>query len=369
MKILLDLRCLETISAARGIGRYARELTRALRDIVPRGSSLSGLSWSGLGARLGVEDVPCRSPRRGISLTDRYLLPPLLRRHGIELYHSTAYALPSAGVAGVALVLTIFDLVPEIHPEAVTWRQRLAFRRAFRSARLADRVVTISETTRNDLLERFPVEARRVSAIPIGVAPDLLQSGGETATGELAPPFMLYVGGLDPLKNVPFLLRVLERVRREERSMRLVVIGEEGPRLEALRAEAARLGLTAHLHLAGHLDDRRLAAAYRAATAFVFPSRYEGFGLPPVEAMAAGCPVVSTREGSLGEVLGDAALFAAPDDVEGWAGGILALLRDVGLRAGRVEAGRTRASGYTWERTARATLAVYEQAIAESRRK
>lgn len=369
MRVLLDLRCLETFSATRGIGRYARELARALRAAAPPGWSLAGLSWSGLGSTLAIDDVRCRSPRRGISVTDRYLLPGLLRRHGIDLYHSTAYALPSAGVRGVALVLTIFDLVPEVHPEAVTWRQRLAFRRAFRSARVADRVVTISERTRKDLLDRFPVDARRVVAIPIGVAPNLLADPGGRAGSEFAPPFMLYVGGLDPLKNVPFLLRVLARVRRDEPSMRLVVIGEEGPRLEALRQEADRLDLGRHLHLAGRLDDRRLAAAYRAATVFVFPSRYEGFGLPPVEAMAAGCPVVSTREGSLGEVLGDAALFAAPDDVEGWTAGIVGLLRDGGLRAGRVEAGRARASGYTWERTARATLAAYDEALAESRRR
>jgi len=170
MRVLLDLRCLETTSARRGIGRYTRELVGALKAAVPPGWSLAGLSWSGQGAALGLEDVAYRGPRRGISVIDRYILPNLLRRHRIDLYHATAYALPSSGVRDAALVLTIYDLVADLFPRALSLRQRLAFRRTFRSTRAADRVITISETTRRELLGRYAVDPRRVVAIPIGVS-------------------------------------------------------------------------------------------------------------------------------------------------------------------------------------------------------
>ena len=147
--------------------------------------------------------------------------------------------------------------------------------------------------------------------------------------------------------------------------MRLVVAGEEGRRLEALRSAVMGAGLAHCVATIGYVGDARLAAIYREAAAFVFPSRYEGFGLPPLEAMAAGCPVVSSRGGALEEVLGDAALIVDPDDAAGWAGAIGRLIRDAGTRSRQIDAGRSRIAGLTWERTARATAAVYMDALRE----
>ncbi len=367
-RVLIDLRCLDTASATRGIGRYARELVKALRRSAPRGFDLAGLSWSGHGARLGIEDVVFPGPRRGITLTDRYILPPLLRRKSIDLYHSTAYALPSAGAGGAALVLTLHDLAVDLHPDAVKLGQRLAFRRTYRSARVADRVVTISETTRKELLARYGVEPARVVSVLLGVTTgfDQRDAAGLPPSG-FPRPYILYVGGLDRLKNVPFLLRVLERSRREEPGLHLVMAGEEGRRLRDFQDEARRTGQADRLITAGYLEDRRLAAAYREAAAFVFPSLYEGFGLPPLEAMAAGCPVVASGAGALREVLGEAALIAAPDDAEAWAGAIRTVLRDREARERLVLAGRARSARFTWEQTARGTLEVYQDALLQRR--
>ncbi len=366
MKIVLDLRCLETPSGRRGVGRYARELASSLLLGAPPGLRLGALSFTGVGSKLGLEDLICPGPRRGIGWTDRFVLPALLKRHGTDLYHSTAYALPSGGMDGVALVLTVHDLVADVHPEALSLRHRLAFRRTFRSARLAQRVVTVSEATRRDLLARYRLEDRRVIAIPNGVAGTFVSvAPAVTAPSGFPRPFLLYVGGLDPLKNVPFLLEVLRHVHRTAPEMHLVVAGEEGARRAELTRLAAVSGLSQRVHAVGFVEDARLAAAYREAATFVFPSRYEGFGLPPLEAMASGCPVVSSPAGALAEVLQDAALLCDPDDALAWARAVLALVVDADARKAVVATGLERAAGFTWPATAKKTLAVYESALRE----
>jgi len=366
VKVLLDLRCLETPSARRGIGRYAAELTKAMLATAAPGTSFAGLSFGGgVGSALGIEDVLCPGPRRGIGFTDRFVLPSLLARHAVDLYHSTAYALPAIGGAGPATVLTVHDLVADVFPAALSRRHRMAFRRTFRSAVTACRVIAVSESTRRDLLRRYEVAPERVVVVPNGVAAAFRSVEGAATSGFQAP-FLLYVGGLDPLKNVPFLLEVLARARRQDGALALVAIGEEGPRREALAEAARAAGLADAVHLPGYVDDARLAAAYREARAFVFPSRYEGFGLPPLEAMAAGCPVVSSPAGSLAEVLAGAAILKAPDDAEGWAAAVHELAVDPALRRRLVDAGRARAASFTWAAAARRTLAVYEEATKET---
>jgi glycosyltransferase involved in cell wall biosynthesis len=365
VKVLLDLRCLETPSARRGIGRYAAELTKALVASAPPGVRFAGLSFGGVAAPLGIEDVLCPGPRQGIGFTDRFVLPRLCARHGIDLYHSTAYAVPAFGGDGPATVLTVHDLVADVFPSALSRRHRMAFRRTFRSALTARRVIAVSESTRRDLLRRYEIAPERVVVVPNGVGAAFRATSAQAPSGWPAP-FLLYVGGLDPLKNVPFLLAVLARARRDEAALKLVVIGEEGERRDAFAAAARAAGLADAVHLPGFVDDARLAAAYHEARAFVFPSRYEGFGLPPLEALAAGCPVVSSPAGSLAEVLEGVAILKAPDDPDAWAGALHELAVDAELRRKLIDAGRARAAGLSWEAAARRTLAVYAEAAREA---
>ncbi|HET9299469.1 MAG TPA: glycosyltransferase, partial [Candidatus Polarisedimenticolaceae bacterium] len=254
MRILLDLRCLETGSAARGLGRHTRELARAVRVQAPAGVRVAGLSFDGKVAReLLMEDVRYPGPRRGITWSDGWLLPRLLRHEEIDLYHAPAFGVPRGEAGGTARVLTVHDLIPEIFPGSVPLRARAAFRRIHRTALAADRVITVSETTRRDLLARYPVPAERVVVVPNGVAAPF--AGARPGAGRSAAPFLLYVGGLDPTKNVPFLLDVLAEVRRQVPGMRLALIGETGPRREALAARARAAGLGDALDLLGFLDD------------------------------------------------------------------------------------------------------------------
>jgi len=147
--------------------------------------------------------------------------------------------------------------------------------------------------------------------------------------------------------------------------MRLVVAGEEGPRRRALLERARHAGLQEAVLAPGLLEDRTLLGAYRDAAVFLFPSRYEGFGLPPLEAMAAGCPVVASGGGALSENLDGAALLRGPDDLPGWVAAVLELWRDAAGREQRIVTGRRRAAALTWDATARATLDLYRAAQGE----
>jgi len=369
VKILFDLRCLETASAVRGFGRYARQLSRALGRQLPEDFRLLGLCWSGRKLVEGVEPVRYPGPRRGIGYWDRLLLPSLFRKLSVGLYHSPAYAVPAPRDGSApAIVLTVHDLVADLLPGVLSVRHRAAFRRTFRSARFAHRVIAVSRATARELIGRYGVPERRVAVVPNGVGDEFRARGDSPGSSGFPGPFLLHVGGLDPLKNVPFLLDVLEALRRRGEPGRLVVVGGDEPARRKLASRAAGRGLLGDLWFAGTVPDETLAAAYREAECLLCPSLYEGFGLPPLEAMAAGCPVISSPAGALSENLEGAAILLEPSDPDRWAGAVVSLRRDRSLRDRLVSLGRQRAAAFTWERAARETLEVYRAALEGARR-
>jgi glycosyltransferase involved in cell wall biosynthesis len=357
-RVLIDLRCLETVTGARGVGRHVTELVRAMPPHLPAGWELLGLSWTGQGRRLGLLDVPYPGPRRGISLADELILPRLTRRHRIDLYHSPVYPLFRAAPGSPRRIITVHDLIPEIYPEAFTWRQRRVFAKAFRSAVTADRVITVSHTTRRDLISRHPCDPERVVTVYNGISACFLERHIATESAPYPHPYLLHVGGLDPTKNVPFLLEVLATLRRGGEPFHLVLVCGDDPRLPDVRQHARALGVLDALTVPGRLTDEELGAAYGGAAAFLFPSLYEGFGLPPLEALACGCPVVASPLGSLREVLGEHATLLPPTAAEKWAGAIRGLLRE---RRGSVD--RNRLTALTWDAAARQTVAVFTRCV------
>jgi glycosyltransferase involved in cell wall biosynthesis len=231
-------------------------------------------------------------------------------------------------------------------------RDRLIFRVSVpRSARRAARVLAISELTRRDLVELYGIPQEKVVVTPLaadpGFAPD-----GPTADGE---PYVLFVGALQPRKEPA---RAIEALSLIDGAPRLVLVGpDKGGRAEA-EETAERLGVRAELR--GHVAQDELAALYRGAACLVFPSRYEGFGLPVLEAMASGTPVVATTAGALPEVAGDAAILVEPGNAVALAGGIERALAD---RDRLHVAGLARAARFSWAETARRTLEVYRELL------
>jgi glycosyltransferase involved in cell wall biosynthesis len=251
-------------------------------------------------------------------------------------------------------VVTIHDLSFERHPELMSRRDRFVFRTMVpRSVRRAARVLAVSEQTKRDLVEHYGVAPEKIVVTLNGVD-SLFAPNGSRPTGD---PYALFVGTLQPRKDP---IAALEAVSFVDRGLRLVLVGpNKGYEGEARRA-AKKLGLGKRAEFVGHVEKDELARLYRGAVCLVFPSRYEGFGLPVVEAMASGTPVVAAASGSVPEIAGGAAILVEPGDPVALAGGIERAIAD---RDRLVPAGLERASCYSWSETARRTLAVYRELL------
>jgi glycosyltransferase involved in cell wall biosynthesis len=299
----------------------------------------------------GIE--PVELPARSQVLRMAVTLPRLLRRLRPAVAHFL-HALPR-GYSGAAVV-TIQDLSFERDPSVMGPRDRAIFRRVVpRAARRAARVLTLSELTKRDLVELYGVDEDRIVVTPPGVDP-LFSPDGPAPDGD---PYLLFVSAIQPRKDPVAAIEALALLG-DQAAPRLVLVGQDkGGRAEAERA-AERTGLTKRVEFRGHVPLDELAALYRGASCFVFPSRYEGFGLPVLEAMASGTPVVTTRAGALPEAAGDAAILVAERNPVELAGGIERALAD---RDRLVSAGLERAKRFTWAETARRTLAVYRELL------
>jgi glycosyltransferase involved in cell wall biosynthesis len=297
----------------------------------------------------GVEAVEL--PARSQAWRMAWSLPRLLRRLRPAVTHFQHVVAPGSPSAAV---LTIHDLSFERDPKLMEARDRFFFRTMVpRSVRRADRVLAVSEQTKRDLIERYGVDERKVVVTPNGVD-EAFRPEGPARDGR---PYLLFVGALQPRKDP---VAAIEALSLADSELGLVIVGpDKGAAADAKRA-VARLGLNGRVEFAGHVEKPELAALYRGAEALVFPSRYEGFGLPVLEAMASGTPVVATSAGAIPEVAGGAAVLVDPGDPVALAGGIERALAD---RERLVPAGLERAGLYNWTETARRTLAVYRELL------
>lgn len=376
MRVGIDLRPLQTSTARRGVGTYSRHLLAALaRSRRPEDELLGFVSASQPGPEIPEADlqglVKVPGPSRGITFLDGWRLPSLLVREKIDVYHSLFYALPSRGAPGVKMVQTVHDLTPVLLPQGFTRRQRMVFRTALRRSRSAHRVIAVSENTRTDLMQWLALPPEAVEVIPPGIDPAFFLPVSAQRLAELRltlaleGPYWVHSGGYDPIKNLPLVLRALARLRGEGMAHRLVITGEPGVHGPAFRREVEALHLEGAVQQVGWVSLQDLAVLYAGAEVMVYPSRYEGFGFPPLEAMACGTAVVATRAGSLSEVLEGVCPLVDPDDAEGLAGELRGLLADADRRRQVASRGRQRAAEFRWEVTADRTWDLYRRLVSE----
>jgi glycosyltransferase involved in cell wall biosynthesis len=271
-----------------------------------------------------------------------------------DVVHETYFSRRPVAPRGTASVVTVFDMIHECFPEYFSPNDTTSARK-LAAVRRADRVICISDNTRRDLLERVHVDPEIVSVVHLAGAPvPAVRPTRPVVDGT----YVLYVGPRGGYKNFEGLLRAVAGSPALRRGVRVVAFGG-GPLAAAEHAIVRELGLDDGSVVQMSGDDVALDAAYTFAAAFVYPSRYEGFGIPPLEAMARGCPVVCAANSSLPEVVGDAAELCTADDPESIAA---AIEHVVGSRAHADELrarGRVRSARFTWDRCARASYEVY----------
>lgn len=355
--VLLDMRPLQGRSAVRGVGAYARGL---LQGMIEAGfdSNLTLLLDAAFGGPVLPEGryrlATCRRRSHGqfAAYEDAYVLEGDIARSGADLYHAIDFRLPFR--SPVPLVVTLHDLIPWVWGGSRMRGERARFWLGRRLLRRADLVLAVSTSTAEDAL--------RLGA----VAPTRLRVISEAADAYFAPrdgaglrlrerfgldgEFLLFVGALDARKDPAALLAAWHTARRQDGNLQLVVTGPAGKQAPEMPG-ATRLGLVAR-------DD--LVDLYSAAGCLVFPSRYEGFGLPCLEAMACGCPVAAYRNSSLPEVVDDAGLLVADGDVEALGRAAAEMIRD---RDRWRSAGLQRAKKFSWLRTAEAVISAYESVL------
>lgn len=265
-------------------------------------------------------------------------------------------------------VLTVHDLSFLRNPAWFRWERAMYYRHAVkRSVRSAERIIADSYATAVDLQDMLGVPRDRIDVIPLGVD-DAFQpvSPDEVAAVRhkygLPPSFFLYYGTLEPRKNLPRLIEAWSAIAGEC-PQDLVIAGREGWQVGSIRKAAEGSAYASRIHFVGFIPREELPALIGTAHAFVWPSLWEGFGLPPLEAMACGVPVLTSNVSSMPEVMGDAALLVDPADVKTLATGMGRLAADDTLRVELKAKGLARAAQFTWERTAERTLAVYRKVL------
>lgn len=349
-----------------GTERYSRHIIEALTAAGPHHRYRL--------YRNATEPIPLRVPAG----TEQRLIPfprlwthlrlsAELARHRVDALFVPAHVIPP--VHPRASVVTIHDLGYLYEADAHTPSARRYLDWSTRwSARVAARVIAISRATRDDLIRHYHVPAEKIGVIPHGIDETFTPRPPDEVDRWLANlglrrPYLLYVGTLQPRKNLARLIAAFDRLAAEHPDLRLVLAGKRGWLAEEIDAALARSPNRSRIDLPGHVPDSALPALYTGCEALALPSLYEGFGLPVLEAMACGAPVVISNRGALPEVGGDAAIVVDPLDTDAIAVGLARAL-DPAERERRVAAGRAHAARFRWDDAGRATLAVIEEAVA-----
>lgn len=373
MKICMDIQA--AIGPGAGIGRYTRELLAHVGAHARAGERLAAFyfdfhrrGYSGPAPQVAIQSS--RLPGRIVQKVWKTIhAPPYACFAGAaDLYHFPNFVIPPLRKKDRAVV-SIHDVSFLRLPET-TEEKNLAWLTSEIPAtvRRADAIITISDFSKREICECLNVPAEKIHVTHLGLSQmgaDLVSAEEESALRRnlgITKPYWLMVGTIEPRKNIPFLFRLMEHMSDWDGD--LVLAGGLGWKTDAIIAAMKQSACASRIHYVSRVGDRELSTLYAGAAAFIFPSFYEGFGFPPLEALARGTPVVSARNSSLPEVLGDAAAWVDGYALEDWQTAIRAILNEnAAAREARARRGREQAAAFTWDKTAAETWKVYRHVL------
>ncbi len=353
-----------------GAGNYIYNLVNALAEIDDRNQYFIFINsklredWRIEKNNFSFVSIPFSSRSLRI-LWEQTGLPLQARKLALEILHSPHYTMPI--VKSCQSVVTFCDMTFELFPELHEFSKRLIFPLMMRwSANQAERLIAISESTRQDVMRILRVKPERIITIPLAASSDY----GVIARNRVKEvcnryqltvgKYIYYVGALEPRKNVPLLIEAYAKLAYKFPDIPLVIAGKKGWMYDEIFAKVKNLNLEERVRFLGYVPEQDLIGLYNGTSIFVYPSLYEGFGLPVLEAMQCGAPVVTTNVSSMPEVAGNSALLVAPDDVEGLSKAMQRILSDDQLAKDLSSLGLARSANFSWKNCAQETLQVYE---------
>ncbi len=366
MRVAIDVRKLHDF----GIGTYVRNLVQWLSRLDRESEFVLFCQREDCDQieSLGPNFKPVPNRSANYSLREQFTVPFGLARMRPDLFHAPHYVLPA--LTPCRSLVTIHDCIHLMFPQYLPGRLAYAYARIFFrvAATRSARILTVSEASKRDILRFFPMPSEKVDVIYNAIddrfrtPPDEMQMQRVRERYQLHDRFLLYSGNVKPHKNLERLIDAFHRLRLNGfADIKLLITGSEISRYSTLRRAVHRYNLHKHVRFLGYQSANTLASLYRLADAFVFPSLYEGFGLPPLEALASGTPVLTSNVSSLPEVMNGAALLIDPYDPESIAEGLAEILSNDVLRSTLIERGLARAAMFSWEESVRRVLAIYRE--------
>ncbi|MCE5359410.1 MAG: glycosyltransferase family 4 protein [Acidithiobacillus sp.] len=375
--ILLDATPLQSEHRFRGVGYYVRELTKALFQHAPDVIRFVGTSqdrellppWVRERSHLGFR--PHR-PAQVYWLYNEPFLRRTLHKVRPDLFHATDFN-GVVQLSRLPTVATVYDLTAlkmrQPARTASAYLSQLRWQAYYQKLRKVDHLIAISETVRRDLVELLHIPADRITTIPLGVDTERFRPLRGVGPYANTPPYLLYVGAPDANKNIGRILKAFDQVAKAAPSLHLFLAGNWRKEGQAwLETQCQHLAFGHKVRHLGFIPDEDLPGLYANALAFVFPSLEEGFGMPVVEAMACGTPVITSNRGSLREVAEDAAWLVTPEALEDLAAALISIVRSSEVREELAARGLQRAQAFSWQAVARNTWGVYEEVLSATPR-
>jgi len=357
MKIAIDVQT--TLGQPTGFGFYVSNLVRELEK-------LDGEHHFELIRPKQIKDFS--TPQRW--WWDQVTYPKIAMNKGVDLLHQPCFSAPFRFKGPV--VVTIHDIISLLFPENIPFASRMFYSKWMPySYKKATRIITISQSTMNDITRVLNIAPEKITVIPLAVDDRFKEVAKQDEVEkvkkkyQIPGDYILHIGTLEPRKNLAVLIDVFSRLISEKGTdgLYLVISGKKGWYYEGLFEKVKKLDLEKRVIFTGYIEDEDKPALYKGATVFAFPSLYEGFGLPPLEAMASGVPVVSSNTSSMPEVVGEAGILLAPTDKKRWVEALLNVYQNADLRKKMIARNREQIKKFSWEKTARETVRVYEEAV------
>lgn len=357
MRIGIDIQT--TLGEKTGFGFYVKNLTENLLKID------------------GNNQYSFFRPKRECDLSapqrfywDQFQIPRLAKKNKVEILHQPSFSVPIFYHGKV--IVTVHDLIARLFGKDIPFFSRQFFGKWMPfSYRFTDKIIAISECTKNDIIKLLGVPEEKIKVIHLAAGKEftrifdndeIKRVKDKYKTGK---KYLLHIGTLNPRKNLEFLIKVYKEIIADFPEYNLVITGKKGWYYEGLFKLVKKFGLEKKVIFTGYIEDKDAPYLYNGATIFLFPSLYEGFGLPPLEAMACGCPVISSNTSSLPEVIATAGVLLSPKDIKSWVRNIKMILAKKNIRLEMSKKSILQARKFSWEKCAKETLEVYERLMKE----